>query len=1246
MNISALKKIISENIQDNSYISSPDTLMMTRNFLLQGKRLILSMLILGFGSGILSAQKTLSGNLNQPSTHVVTIGADRVVVDNVTGFAANDTILLIQMKGAKILTAGSSYGAFQDKLGEPGMHEFMIILSVNSGTKEIVFRNNFLNTYDPRGDIQIVRTPYYNSAIVTGKLFCAQWDTLKKSGGVLALIVGRTITLNADIDVSGLGFKGGSDAIGNGICRSTNNGLYGLEFYPGSFPNAGYKGEGVANYTEFNQLLGINYMKGQGYNWTGGGGGNGRYSGGGGGSNRGKGGDGGNEDALGCSSPLVVWNGGWGAVVADHPSVLNRIYMGGGGGSSTNSPTGNSSFGGNGGGVVIIVADGIVGGGGNILANGNPGGTVNGAGGSGGGGAGGSIALSLNSYGSNDLNFSATGGTGGFNSGNTNGEGGGGGGGLVYLRTPLTPKITTTLDGGSSAGHPGDNGEPRPNFKANLNGFLFNSISSFISGNQVDYVCSNMIPPKIIGTTPVGGTSPYTYLWEKSYDQITWIPLTNDTDPINYTPSSMEPATVWFRRTVTSSSPSSLVDISKPVQIIVQPAISGNLVGSDNTICFNQDPISLIPLNSGPSGGSGIYQYKWIQNTVDNNWNTAPDATGNSTLPAYDPPPLAATTFYQRIVTSGKCVDFSSTVKITVLPAIVNNSILSADQNICYGTAFANLTATTPTVLSGGDDIFHYKWESNINGSGWTTAPGANTGPGYNPTELPQKIPYNEYIFRRVVTSGLNDVCSSTSNTVDLKDYSRIINNTVASVAAVCYDFSPAPLVGSKTPALSGADGIYTFSWQQSLNSTNWADTTGPTGADLQPTKLDKTTWYRRIVKSPVTGCADSSAAVKIDVHPTILNNAISLSTGGTNQTICNNQVPVSFLGQAPSGGFGGYGYQWMYSTDGATFTPVPTGSTLPNYSSAALTTSTWFRRDVISGACSSVSNQIPITVLPLIANNTISGTSRVCYSRVPDPVTGSSLTGGSGSYSYLWQESTDGSIWNPASGTNNSPTYQPPVLFNPIKYRRTAASGPNDCCSSISNVFDIAVDPLPASPINAGPDTVIFSFENIYHMKATPLNVAGETGLWSLLDNGTSTIKDPASYNSKIEKLARGKNSFMWTVTKGNCDLKDSVSIELLKNFIPKAFSPNGDAWNNTFIIEGLDPEDNYLDLSIVNGAGTEVFSTTNRNGQEFENWDGKNSKGLDLSEGTYYYMLKITPKVGTGTAPPQSGFIILKRY
>jgi hypothetical protein len=1218
--------------------------MMTLNFLHYCKRLILIMLILVSVSSVLLSQKNLSGNINQPKTHVVSISTDRVIVDNVTGFSVNDTILLIQMQGVQILTA-STYGNVQNKVGEPGMHEFLIILSINSGTREIVFRNNILKTYDATGNIQIVRVPYYNSAVVTGKLFCAPWDPVTKSGGVFSIIVGRTLTLNADIDVSSLGFKGGKDTIGAGICWSTNTVLYGREYYARSFTNAGFKGEGVANLSEFNQPLTTNFMKGLGNNWTGGGGGNGRYSGGGGGSNRGAGGTGGLED---CFPPLQGGNGGLKAV---HGSFSDdRIYMGGGGGASTTSPTGSSSNGGGGGGIVIIVADAIIGNGGNILADGGNGGNETGIGGSGGAGAGGSIALSLNSYGSSPIKFSLLGGNGGSNPG-TFGEGGGGGGGLLYVSTNTPANVTNVFDGGlagnntTSTASAGAVGEKKVGFKAVLNGFLFNSISSSVTGNQVDSICSNMLPKVITGTKPVGGTGPYTYLWEKSYNQVTWIPLANDPDPTNYTPTVIETATVWFRRTITDSSvPAVLVDVSKPVRIVVQPFIKNNIVGNSDTICFAQNPVAFTS-QAVLQDGNGKYTFDWKVSL--NNSVYAVPANSHSSQGYTPPPALTITSWYRRTVTSGRCIDSTAIVKITVLDTLRNNKILNSPPDICFGMSFANITATTTPSLTGGDNTYRFKWESNINGAGWATAPGANTAPGYNPVELPQRIPSNQYIFRRVVYSGSNDVCSSVSNAVLLTDFPVILNNTVATVAATCSGSVPANLVGSKSPVLSGGNGIYTYSWQDSSKVHSWALITGATGADFQPPILTDTTSYRRIVNS--TACSDISKSVRVIVHKPILNNNISVLSGGVTQTICNNQIPAALQGTAVSGGTGFYTYLWKVSTDNSVFTAITTGATSPNYAPAVLTATRYYLREVTSGACTVTSNSITITVLPDISNNTITGNAKVCYGLVPDLLTGATLAGGSGVFKYLWQQSTDGGVnWNSANGTNISSSYQPPALISAAKYRRVVTSGLNDCCTSVSNVFNIGIDPLPSSKIYAGPDTIIYSVEKLYHMKAlAPLS--SETGTWSMLGSGTnSVVFDNVSGNvTVVRDLTIGNNSFLWTISNGPCHLSDSVSVVLLEDFIPQGFSPNGDAWNNKFIIEGLNSsDDQYVDLSIVNGAGTEVFSTTNRPPQKWADWDGKNLKGLDLPEGTYYYMLKVTSRKPNGPVFKKSGFIVLKRY
>ena len=356
---------------------------------------------------------------------------------------------------------------------------------------------------------------------------------------------------------------------------------------------------------------------------------------------------------------MVDYPGGFGGYNSEQPSqplFNNRIFFGGGGGGST-SLTGLTPAAGNGGGIVIIVSDTIIGNGGNILADGGNGGASISSGGSGGGGGGGSIALHVKSYGATPLVFSVKGGKGGDNP-NPYGEGGGGGGGFIYVSNDVAPG-SSKLDGGlagnyfSPSSSDGSVGEKRVGFEAVLNGFLFNSIRSSVTGIQIDTVCSDTKPPKISGTTPIGGSGTYTYLWEKSYNQVTWITLINDPDPTNYTPIIEEPATVWFRRTVSDGT---LTDYGKPVQFIVQQKIQNNtIVTTPDVLCFNGEPQLL--MQGIPDLIPSVSNTKYIWESSNDNivWTNL-NAPENAK--EFDPAGgLTADTWYRRTVVSGRCVE-------------------------------------------------------------------------------------------------------------------------------------------------------------------------------------------------------------------------------------------------------------------------------------------------------------------------------------------------------------------------------------------------------------------------------------------------------------------------------------------------------------------------------------------------------------------------------------------------------------
>ena len=118
------------------------------------KRLIFSLLtIMNFCGSAFSFQTNVHAVINKyarvngigpyPTTGYVYVN-DAVQLSQ---FAAGDTVLLIQMKGAQAtVLENSSFGALQNYVGSPGKYEFIIIQSVDGGLKKIVFRNNIINS--------------------------------------------------------------------------------------------------------------------------------------------------------------------------------------------------------------------------------------------------------------------------------------------------------------------------------------------------------------------------------------------------------------------------------------------------------------------------------------------------------------------------------------------------------------------------------------------------------------------------------------------------------------------------------------------------------------------------------------------------------------------------------------------------------------------------------------------------------------------------------------------------------------------------------------------------------------------------------------------------------------------------------------------------------------------------------------------------------------------------------------------
>ncbi|HCC69722.1 MAG TPA: hypothetical protein DEQ09_01000, partial [Bacteroidales bacterium] len=1050
-----------------------------------------------------SPQKDISGIINTYARVNTIEATDALILDDVTGFSSGDTVLVIQMKGVSVqVSQTSGFGQEDGYLeGQPGsygvgFYELIVIEQVETGPNRIIFRNDLAgyDNYNVEGLIQVVKVPSYKSANVNGELTCPAWDSISGTGGVLALIANRRLELNADINVSGKGFKGGDSVVINGLPLIDPK-----YYYPVSSTVAGFKGEGHATHALGNPFYIDTLWKGRGALYTGGGGATGEFSGGGGGAGFGEGGNGNKQ-----RTPLYIDNGrgGW---LVDPSDFTDRIIMGGGGGGSGYTD-GTGTSGARGGGIVLILADSIVGNDHVIKANGDSILTIAGGnGGAGGGGGAGSVVLSVRTYASSDINVEAKGGSGGHST-EIYGTGGGGGGGLIWISAASVPaEMQVNIDGGKagrinypvglSQGGDGGNGLVRTNLEMLLNGFLFNSIVFSSNATQTDSICYGQVPPSITGTEPVGGDEPYTFRWEKKVDEdLIWSLVPGSGNTKNLVITDNETDTVQFRRVVTDSNATPVSDTSKAVTVIVQPLITDNIVGYDTIICAGQDPESLLQQTGFVlGGGNNIYSYEWLDSTQLHNWQTAPGIIDNDN---YNPPVLTATAYYSRIVTSGVCVDTSARVKVEVLPVITNNSILNdANQFVCSDDLFDDLTGSDPL---GGDGAYTYEWISSTDQSTWGLAEGTNNAKDYNPDENSPNFPGDQY-YKRIVKSGLLDCCIDTSTQVLLTSLEAINNNNISADQTICQDSVPDPIIGDPP---GGGDGNYTYTWEDSTRSAAWTIIPGADQIDHNPPSLSDTTWYRRIILSSV--CDDTSNVVVVNVHPAIVNNNISTLSGLVDTTICYNQLPNILTGDDVSGGDGTYTFLWEYSTDQSVWIPASGTNNLTDYSPPVLTEDTWYRRKVSSGECGVVSNNISIAVLPLIGNNTIIlADPMTCYNTAPDLITGNNPSGGNGTYVYLWEDSPDNIAWSAATGGNTGIDYQPGNLSDVTYFRRIVSSGLSDCCKDTSNVIIVGIYPLPTGTITADEDTTCAGSEIDVSMNLTgaaPWNVTLNDGTQDLV--------------------------------------------------------------------------------------------------------------------------------------------------
>ncbi len=586
-------------------------------------------------------------------------------------------------------------------------------------------------------------------------------------------------------------------------------------------------------------------------------------------------------------------------------------------------------------------------------------------------------------------------------------------------------------------------------------------------------LCAGTAPAALTSTASAFSDAglPLVYQWQSSTDNVTFADISGATGASYTPPSSLPVGTTYYKRRAQlllpdQSGPYCTPSFTASVAITVLPALTAGTVAADQKVCAGATPAPLTS-TAAPTGGSGTFAYQWESSADNVTWTAIAGATGAS----YAPGAVAATTYYRRQVSSGACAAVpSNTVKITVVPALTAG-LIAVDQTICAGNTPGSLISGAGA--SGGAGTIVYQWQSSTDNVTWADIAGAT-----NPTYAPGALTATTY-YRRQATAG---ACGPVfSNVVTITVTPALAAGTIGADQTVCLSTAPATL--TSTAGASGGTGAYSYQWQSSPDNSTWADIAGATGAQYSPGPLTATTYYRRQVASGPCGVV-YSPAVAITVLPAVVAGTIA-----ADQTVCAGSAPVALTSMAgASGGTGTFAYQWESSLDNSTWTAIA-GATNATYAPGVLAATTYFRRQVTSGACTTTpSNTVTITVAPALAAGLIAVNQTICAGSTPGSlISGAGASGGAGTIVYQWQSSTDNVTWADIAGATN-PTYAPGALTATTYYRRQATAGA--CGPVFSNVVTITVTPALAAGTIGADQTVCLSTA-----PATLTSTAGASG-------------------------------------------------------------------------------------------------------------------------------------------------------
>jgi gliding motility-associated-like protein len=227
--------------------------------------------------------------------------------------------------------------------------------------------------------------------------------------------------------------------------------------------------------------------------------------------------------------------------------------------------------------------------------------------------------------------------------------------------------------------------------------------------------------------------------------------------------------------------------------------------------------------------------------------------------------------------------------------------------------------------------------------------------------------------------------------------------------------------------------------------------------------------------------------------------------------------------------------------------------------------------------------------------------------------------TTGTAATSYAWSPSaglSNAAIANPVATTNSNRTY-------------TLTATLNGCIKT--STVNITIKPNPV--VNAGPDKTIVEGADVR------LEGSGSSNSNTISWTPAATLSNANSFTP----LAKPLVTTTYTLTVNNsegCVSTDDATVTVIPYCVKimNAFTPNGDAINDRWIVTTGAACTNQVMVKVFNRYGSEVYSNDNYK----NDWDG-NYKGKPVPDGTYYYTINF--RLISGRVVPAKGDVTILR-